>query len=85
MRFSWKALLLAPLPVPLVYSLAFVILSPMSKHPIPGFLFCFVLGSIFSFGTTLFLFLPCVFLLLSGCPTVGYLGGAKLGFCKDRF
>lgn len=63
MRFSWKALILAPLPVPLVYSVAFVILSPMSKHPISGFLFCFVLGSVFSYGTTLFLFLPCLFLL----------------------
>jgi len=35
----------------------------MNEHPIYGFLFCFILGSAFSYGTTLFLFLPCLFLL----------------------
>ena len=63
MKFSWKALFVAPLPVPFVYSVAFVILSPMGKHPISGFLFCFILGSMFSYGATLFLFLPCLFLI----------------------
>ncbi len=63
MKFSWKALFLAPLPVPFIYSVAFVILSGMGKHPIYEFLFCFVFGSVFSYGTTLFLFLPCLFLL----------------------
>src|SRR5882724_10185768 len=63
MKFSWKALLLAPLAVPFVFSVAFVILSGMSKHSISGFLVCFALGSILSYGATLFLFLPCLLLL----------------------
>jgi RsiW-degrading membrane proteinase PrsW (M82 family) len=82
MKFSWKALILAPLPVPLVYSVAFVILSPMSKHPISGFLFCFILGSVFSYGTTLFLFLPCLFLISRLTPLTARLTcllGALLG------
>jgi len=61
-------LLLAPLPVPFVYSVAFVILASMSSHPIFGFLLCFILGSVFSYGATIFLFLPCLFLLSRFTP-----------------
>jgi hypothetical protein len=62
MKFSWTALILAPLPVPFVYTVAFVC-SNSSRSPILQFLFFFVLGSVFSYCTTIFLFLPCLFLV----------------------
>jgi hypothetical protein len=82
MKFSWKAFFLAPPAVPFVCSVAFVILSGVDKHPIYGFLLCFAIGSIFSYGATLFLFLPCLFLLSRLTPLTARLTcvlGALLG------
>ena len=58
-QFSWKGLLLAPLAIPFVYSLAFTIANP-GRMPAVGFMFFFILGCIFSYSTTIFLFLPCL-------------------------
>jgi len=82
MKFSWKALFLAPLVVPFVFSAAFAILSGMGKNLILGFLACFVVGSVFSYGATLFLFLPSLFLLSRFTPLTARLTcvlGALLG------
>jgi hypothetical protein len=62
MNFSWKALFLAPLPLPLIVAALFTISSP-GKSPFAGFLFFFALGSVLSYGTTIFLFLPCLFVV----------------------
>jgi hypothetical protein len=62
MRFSWKALLLAPLPVPFLASLALMIMAG-ANNLLYGFLIFFALGSIFSYGVTLFGFLPALFIL----------------------
>ena len=60
MPFSWKALLLAPLLVP---SLTGVGLSLASAgNYLGGFLFCFVLCGVLSYGATVCLLLPCLFL-----------------------
>jgi hypothetical protein len=61
MKFSWKALVLAPSVVPLLFALAFI--SSESKSPILAFLFIFVLGCVLSYGTTIFLLLPSLYLL----------------------
>jgi hypothetical protein len=53
MKFSWKALLLSPLPGPFVYTIAFVILA-LSRNLILEFLFLFILRSVFSFGTPVY-------------------------------
>ena len=74
MRFSWTALILAPLPVPLVLSIFFEMTSP-GRGPILSFLFFFVLGSVLSYGTTIFIFLPCLFLLSKLTPLTVYLTG----------
>ena len=62
MRFSWPALILAPLAVPALFSAVFVGLSP-GEYPLFGFLILLVPSSFISYGTTLFLFLPCLFVL----------------------
>lgn len=62
MSFSWKALLLAPLPIPLLFSLWLEMSAPGSS-PVTNFLLFTVLGSVLSYGTTLFLFLPSLFVI----------------------
>ena len=62
MRFSWPALLLAPLPVPVLLSAAFVFLTP-GRNQLWGFLFFAAVGAVFSYGGTVVLLLPCLFLL----------------------
>ena len=61
MRFSWKAIILAPLPVPLIAAL--VLAMGSSQNHFAGFLFFVVLGSVISYGVSLALFLPCLFLV----------------------
>jgi hypothetical protein len=61
MKFTWEGLLLAPLPVPFIYGVLFV-LSTESRSPLLGILVLFALGSIVSYGATAFLFLPCLYL-----------------------
>jgi hypothetical protein len=62
MRFSWTSLLLAPLLVPLVFSVVFLSLSG-SSNPVISFLILMIPSCIVSYGTTMFLFLPALFLL----------------------
>jgi hypothetical protein len=63
MRFSWTSLILAPLLVPVIFSATFGILAEGDGDPLPAFLTMLVLGCIVSYGSTIFLFLPCLFLL----------------------
>ena len=84
MRFSWTGLILAPLAVPVIFSVLFGLLG--GGHPILGFLILLVPGCIVSYGTTLLIFLPCLFLLSLWRPLTGLnvclvglvLGGAVL-------
>ena len=71
MRFSWPALILAPLAVPVLFSVAFVSASPESV-PLLGFLILLVPSSFISYGTTIFLFLPCLFLLSLWRPLTSF-------------
>jgi hypothetical protein len=74
MRFSWKALILAPLPVPLGFG-ALLAFSAPGKDPFGAFLFISALGSVVSFGITIFLFLPCLFVLSRFTPLTASLTG----------
>lgn len=60
MKFSWKTLILAPLPIPLVFSALLEILAPV-RGSILSFLFFFVLGSVLSYGITIFFSCPACF------------------------
>ena len=71
MRFSWTGLILAPLLVPVVFSAALVS-SFGGDQPVLGFLILLVPGCIVSYGTTIFLFLPCLFLLSLWRPMTGF-------------
>ena len=62
MRFSWTSLLLAPLLVPLMFSAVFLSLAGTSS-PLLSFLILTIPSCIISYGTTMFLFLPALFLL----------------------
>jgi hypothetical protein len=62
MRFNWTSLLLAPLLVPLIFSAAFLSSSGTSS-PVLSFLVLMLPSCVISYGTTLFLFLPALFLL----------------------
>jgi len=60
MRFSWTGLILAPLLVPVMFS---ALLSSLpGDRPALLFLLLLAPGCIVSYGTTIFLFLPCLFL-----------------------
>jgi hypothetical protein len=61
MRFSWGSLILAPLLVPVICSA--IMSTLMGGDPLLTFLIMLVLGCIVSYGATVFLFLPCLFLL----------------------
>ena len=61
MRFSWTSLILAPLLVPVMISATFNFL--LVGDSLQAFLSMLVAGCIVSYGTTVFLFLPCLFLL----------------------
>jgi hypothetical protein len=71
MRFTWTGLILAPLLVPVLFSAAFVSLSE-GRWPILGFLLLLVPGCIVSYGVTIVLFLPCLFLLSLWRPLTGF-------------
>jgi hypothetical protein len=62
MKFNWKSFLLAPLLVPLLYSLALISFTD-SRNPLLGMFVLFVVGSVVSYGVALLLFLPCLHLL----------------------
>jgi len=71
MRFTWTGLILAPLLVPVLFSAAFASLSEV-KWPALAFLIMLVPGCIVSYGTTIVLFLPCLFLLSLWRPMTGF-------------
>jgi hypothetical protein len=70
MRFSWTGLILAPLLVPVLFSAA---ATSFLHGDRPALLFLILLaaGCIVSYGATIFLFLPCLFLLSLWKPMTG--------------
>jgi hypothetical protein len=61
MKFTWKAIILSPLLVPLICS-GVLAIATASNSWFFGFLLFFILGAFISYGATIFLFLPCLFL-----------------------
>jgi hypothetical protein len=70
MRFSWTGLILAPLLVPLILSAATA--GFLGGNPVFAFLILLMAGCIVSYGTTLFLFLPCLFVLSLSRQMTGF-------------
>jgi hypothetical protein len=71
MRFSWIGLILAPLLVPLVVC-AVMLSSLQTSGSLPLlFLILLVPSCVVSYGTTIFLFLPSLFLLSLWRPMTG--------------
>jgi hypothetical protein len=71
MRFTWNGLILAPLLVPVMFSAA-LLSSFQGDRPLLAFLLLLAPGCIVSYGTTIFLFLPCLFLLTLWRPVTGF-------------
>ena len=85
MRVSWIGVFLAPLPVPLLFSAGLLAVGLFSANPGSGLdgamlLFAVALASsgFIAYGTTLFVFLPCLFVVSHVWPLnsvrVGLLG-----------
>jgi hypothetical protein len=72
MRFSWTGLLLAPLPVPLLFCAVMLVPLQIGGATILPFLILFVPSCFISYGTTIFLFLPALFLLSLRWPMTGW-------------
>ena len=70
MRFSWTGLILAPL-LPVMFSAALLGIF-QADRPVLAFLMLLIPGCIVSYGTTIFLFLPCLFLLSLWRPMTGF-------------
>jgi hypothetical protein len=70
MRFSWTGVLVAPLFAPMLLSAAVVSLFD-TKSRLFEFLFLLIVGYVISFGTTIVLLLPCLFLLSRWRPMTG--------------
>jgi hypothetical protein len=70
MRFSWTGLILAPLFVPLVFC---AVIGPLlTNGSVPLTLLILLVPScVISYGTTIFLFLPALFLLSLWQPLTG--------------
>jgi hypothetical protein len=62
MRFSWRALALAPLVIPVIYSAAFELTTP-GRNLVLGFLVFFAIGAVFTYGATFALLMPCLYAL----------------------
>ena len=62
MKFSWRALVVAPAVIPFIVSTLMVIANH-GKSLLASFAFLFVLSSMISYSTTIFVFLPCLYLL----------------------
>jgi hypothetical protein len=80
MRFSWRSLILAPLLLPVMFSAVFGVLS--GGNPVFAFLVLLIPCCIVSYGATIVLFLPCLYLLSLWRPMTGFkvcLLGAVLG------
>ena len=79
MRFSWTGLIVAPLLVPFIASL---VMSPLLTGEGPvvlPFLILLIPACLISYATTIFLFLPALFLLSLWRPLTGLIAGA-VGF-----
>ena len=84
MRFSWTGLILAPLLVPTIFSAAMPGLLGSSEQSNPALVFLILMipSCIISYGTTIFLFLPSLYLLSLWRPITGFkacLTGLVLG------
>jgi hypothetical protein len=80
MRFSWTALILAPLLVPMLFGAAMLNLE--GGNPLLSFVFATLMASIISYGATIFLLLPSLYLLSLWRPMTVFqasLLGAGLG------
>jgi hypothetical protein len=71
MRFNWTALILAPLLVPLVLSVLLTGLM-QGEHPLLLFALLLIPACIVSYGTTIVLFLPSLFLFSLWRPLTGF-------------
>jgi hypothetical protein len=71
MRFSWTGLILAPLLVPVIFSVA-VLGFLHGNIPLLMFLILMVLSCFVSYGATIFLFLPSLYLLSAWRPMSAY-------------
>jgi hypothetical protein len=73
MHFSWKGLLLAPLPVPLM---ACAVMAPLLKADeapvVLPFLILLFPACVIAYGTTVLLFLPALFVLSRLRPMTGW-------------
>jgi len=80
MHFSWTGLILAPLPVPLV---ACAVMAPLLKGDeapvVLPFLILLIPACMIAYATTIFVFLPALFLLSLWRPPTGRMVSA-LGF-----
>jgi hypothetical protein len=79
MHFSWNGFILAPLPVPLITSAVFAPLLNGDGPVVLPFLILMIPACMVSYGTTVFLFLPALFLLSLLKPVTGWMACA-LGF-----
>jgi hypothetical protein len=70
MRFSWTGLILAPLLVPAIFS-AVMLSSFHQSNPGLAFLVLMVPSCVVSYGTTIFLLLPSLYLLSLWRPMTG--------------
>ena len=73
MHFSWRGLLLAPLPVPLV---ACAVLAPLMHgegSAVLPFFYLLIPACVISYGTTIVLFLPALFVLSLARPVTGWM------------
>lgn len=63
MKFSWKALILAPLIVPVLVGGLAAVDTFGAKDPLFAFVLFFVPGIVVAYGATVCLFLPCLYVL----------------------
>ena len=71
MQPSWSGIILAPLVAPAMFS-ALMAAAFDNNNPVLAFLFVMVLGSIVSYGSTIFLLLPAMYLLSLWRPLTGW-------------
>jgi len=79
MHFSWTGLVLAPLPVPLIASAVAAPLLNGGGPVVLPFLILLIPACMVSYGTTVLLFLPALFLLSLWRPVTGWMACA-VGF-----
>jgi hypothetical protein len=70
MQFSWRAIILAPLLVPAIFG-GLLAAATDNNNPVLAFLFVMALGCIISYGSTIFLLLPSMYLLSLWRPLTG--------------